>query len=147
MNTERGKYRISLCEGKIIGEIDFDEFFYERGITGPKLTQGVGKVKISAYGGEREIPHFHVWSKAKNFWCAIKLNTPEYFIHGKYVDILNNTQLKAVVKFLKSTCAEKESEKGETNWDFLKCDWNSTSRINYCTVETMPDYEHELKER
>ena len=146
MNDKREKYRINFKP-----ELDLDvssEIFFESSMTGPDISNGIGAVKISVYDSEKEIPHFHVWNEAKNFWCSIKFNTAEYFIHDKYVDTLKPKQIKILVKFLEEPCAKPDAPKDITNWDYLKIQWNrSKNNIAKCTEDEMPDYKTGLKYR
>ena len=94
-------------------------------------------MQVWVYQDEGTLPHFHLISESDGFYSAIRLDVPEYFLHGKYSDTLNSSEKKALQKFL-----SKDAEYEDTsNWRFLRMAWNSTSNMKYlCKVETIPDY-------
>ena len=87
------------------------------------------------------IPHFHISDSANypnnsSIEIAVKIQSPEYFPHGgKYIDKLGSREVKALIKFLKST------EDGENNWEFLIKTWNRNNSNAKIPINVpMPDY-------
>ena len=88
----------------IIGIIDFTDVLNEQEVQGTKrldLGNQIGQCKVEVYSGEGDIPHFHIIGDNSNFGTCIRIYSPEYFLHEKYKDILNNKQCKALNKWMK----------------------------------------------
>ena len=86
------------------------------------------------------IPHFHFKSRDGLDGC-IRLDKPEYFIHGHHTSILNTKQIRSIVKFLKSPYKNR----GISNWEHLIDSWNdNNSKFEFPEDYLMPDYLHEL---
>lgn len=72
------------------------------------LGSNIGQVKINAYGGEGDLPHFHVISKDKKktdrsgrpFHACVRLDTNRYFNHGFKNGEFNNDELKRLYEIL-----------------------------------------------
>ena len=89
-----------------------------------------------------KIPHFHY--RKKNDWnkfhTCIKIEKPEYFIHGNKDGILNNKQKKALINFLKS---KPNNKRYNTNWEVLVDLWNfNNSDVEVDEDLEMPDYKN-----
>ena len=93
-----------------------------------------------------KIPHFHYVdenSRGKNrktgFNSCVKIESAEYFCHGKYCDRLNTKQRKELQEFLSSPF-EKPRFHG-TNWDYIVMLWNmNNSDVEVSEDMNMPDY-------
>ena len=91
---------------KIIpGELDL-EFIIDENykIKGKVLEKG--KSKVIVYNNEGVYPHCHVYlyegsSKEKDI--CVRLDTAEYFSHGKHVDKFNSKEKEAFIKFMNDT--------------------------------------------
>lgn len=79
-------------------------------------------------------PHFHVYND--HFSTAIRLDTNEYFIHGKYKDKLNDRQAKILDEFLRGF------DKGIdiSRWTLAKYDFNREFPGHIITTKHQPDY-------
>lgn len=98
-------------------------------------------IKVCVYSGEGPIPHIHFYS----IWeggldGCIRLDSPQYFCHGKHISKLNAGQRKAAAAWF----AEKPRlrfKRYDTNWEVLVELWN-TANPQYELPEniTMPDY-------
>ena len=128
----------TIEHGMPIGTITVEDVVMENGhidIDEKKLKN----IQVWVYQDEGTKPHFHLISEEKNFFTAIRLDVPEYFLHGKYKDKLNSAERKALNVFLLKDY-DDDLIKG-TNWQFLRATWNSTSNEKYkCKVKIMPDY-------
>lgn len=86
------------------------------------------------------IPHFHY--RKKGSWeghTCIRLDKPEYFLHGNKQAILNNKQKKELIYFL--SAKPLKAKKFGTNWEFLLSMWNvNNSDIEISEDVQMPDY-------
>lgn len=85
--------------------------------------------------GENEghnIPHFHIFDAQSNMCIAIKLDKPEYFIHGKYTYTLNSKEKKLLVNWLNSSKITKAIKNFEpkNNWENLVFAWNVVNNDN-----------------
>ena len=69
------------------------------------------------------IPHFHTHLKAdgNNFSkdICIRLDEPEYFIHGSHTDTLNTGDCRKTNELLHERYA-----RGMTNWEYLAATWD-----------------------
>ena len=117
---------------------------FEHGLPIGTITVGVGPTNIKTmeiwvYQDEETKPHFHVTSEQNGFYSAIRLDIPEYFVHGKYRGTLSFDEVRALNDFLSERYTSKYI-KG-TNWDFLADSWDIGSKKRYrCKAKTMPDY-------
>lgn len=86
-----------------------------------------------------KIPHLHFKSERLN--GCIRLDRPEYFIHGHHTSTLNTKQIRSFVKFMKSP----HRHGGMTNWEYTLMLWNdNNSEVEFPEDYPMPDYLHEL---
>lgn len=87
------------------------------------------------------IPHFHYRKGNPNnyeFHTCIKLKSPEYFHHTGKEDVLNNKQLKELIKFLQSSSKNKRYS---SNWEQILSLWNDNNSSETVNEEQeMPDY-------
>lgn len=88
-------------------------------------------------------PHFHVsntQSGKKRIDCCIRLDRPEYFLHGKHIyPIKDKEQLDVVIKELKEKVKSKIINQTVTKWKELVLFWNFGNRSR-CYTKRMPDY-------
>lgn len=90
------------------------------------------------------IPHFHIRDYVRSgrsgneFHTCIQFNSNKYFHHDGKEDVLNSSQRKELVEFLRSNY---RGRKGYTNWNKLVDDWNdNNSNMNLEEDINMPDY-------
>ena len=85
----------------------------------------------------KNIPHFHIIGISKKLYCAICLDAPKYFKHGKWKDELNNDQKEKLQNELL-----KKNKNGYTLWETLVNHWNITQEgsKNKVIITNMPDY-------
>ena len=92
--------------------------------------------RFLVFGDEGEnIPHFylHPLGGKKSDEICIRIDKPEYFIHGVYTKTLNTKERKDLRRIL------SEEDEGITFWDLIRCNWNGMhpdSRVS----PGMPDY-------
>ena len=86
-----------------IGTIDFSQIPLDEVSVGKRtFPDGLGECKICVYGGERNIPHFHIESTSSNFVCCVRIYEPYYFIHPGKEGTLNSAQRKELDKYLRT---------------------------------------------
>ena len=96
--------------------------------------------KISIYGGEWPIPHFHFYIDDPNEGGCIRLDKPEYFIHGNHTEKLNSKGRKNLIEWIKSP-HKSFGKYGLTNWQIICIYWDDNNP-NYLFNKDaeMPDY-------
>lgn len=109
----------------VIGEFAVGEPVLEarQRIPNTKGTRALGNFTVEIRQREtcgKGIPHFHVYGK-NGFETCVKIQSPEYFLHGKYKDKFNGKEILALIEFLNS--GSKSGEK--TNWESLKSRWTN----------------------
>lgn len=116
-----------LKEMAVIGEISFKRDM---------------NVDVSVYRREGEnIPHLHL-DCGDSFSCCIRLEVPEYFIHGGHQDILNSKQRKQFDRYMRSTPDKPGARKRfETNWHLAVFLWNQLpNALPVDEDQPIPDY-------
>ena len=86
------------------------------------------------------IPHFH-YRKSGNWddHTCICLESAQYFHHGNKQAVLNKSQRKELVDFLKAK--PTKAPLYDTNWRYLVDAWNmNNSKVNVDSNLEMPDY-------
>ena len=115
------------------------------------LDVGVEKLKIQVHpigtdmqtssALEGPIPHAHI-NKGREPYTCIRLDIPEYFLHGQYRKTFSeqgNGKLKKVLDtFMRERCSKDD---GMTNWEYLCNEWNKGNPIQMVDVaKGQPDY-------
>ena len=80
------------------------------------------------------IPHVHIIdtsTRGKEFDCCVKLETNEYFVHGKHLDTFNSKQCKLFDNFMKQPC---RSPKYRNNYEFAVEMWNANNSNSYVQI-------------
>lgn len=85
--------------------------------------------KISIYGGEGPVPHFHFWVDDPNAGGCIRLDKPEYFKHGNHVEELNSKSRRRMISWLQSP-HKSLGKYGLTNWQVICIYWDDNN-IDY----------------
>ena len=95
-------------------------------------------IEIHIYGREGSVPHFHFYDKKTGRMGCIRLDTAEYFQHGrgKYADKLNSKEIKNLIDFLK----EQHKRLPISNWEYLIILWNDNNPNFEIDELPMPDY-------
>lgn len=126
----------------IFGELELDDLFEEKTIDNRSISvKRHGMCKLSIYDNEGLIPHFHIENSDKSFQCCVRLDKPEYFIHGSKTDTLSNTEIMKLIKILQSNVKSKKFKM--TVYEYACLMWNQgTSNIKNQISEDMdiPDY-------
>ena len=80
-------------------------------------------------------PHFHLHPKGgrKKDDIVIRIDVPEYFLHGSYSRTLNTKEKKDLIAALNS------EYDGESLWEAIRRGWNRLHRDKRVDVE-IPDY-------
>lgn len=119
-----------------------------------KNVKGMGDYKIYVYDEHKgPIPHFHLFDSDNKEHCCICIFEPMYFSHGKHSGTLKGNQDKALDKFFRSPCKEKNAADGITNWDYMVNLWNKENKGSGYEYEPVyeyvdqPDYRHMKGER
>lgn len=102
----------------------------------PTLSYGYVIVRINPKERTGDVPHFHLHlkdTKVKDDIC-IKLEGPEYFIHGTHTGTLNSRDKKKLQRAL------EEVDDGMTNWEFLRRSWNRYYPDRRVSSREIPDY-------
>ena len=98
---------------------------------------GIGTVTIHVYGGEGEIPHFHIRNKNGSFETCVRLYEAKYFKHQGKSDSLNSKQMK----FLDKAMRTRHKDLVETNWEFACVLWDSANKTSlFSKSKKQPDY-------
>lgn len=124
-------------EKELVGAILDEQAAYEMAQVG-KLD--IDNIEIWVWPNEGGYePHFHFWNTDRTIDGCIKLETNEYFPHGRYRSTLNSKQRKMLVKFLNSPA---KNFPGLTNWNVVIGMWNSSNSQKPVDLDApMPDYE------
>lgn len=83
------------------------------------------------------IPHVHVRdsnSQGQEFETCVRLDRPEYFLHGRYANKMNHRQKKAFADFMR---AKPTKAHYDTNYEFAVEMWN----VNNSDVDVMKRYD------
>lgn len=96
-----------------------------------------------------KIPHVHVRdsnSQGMNFETCVRLDKPEYFLHGHYTDKMNHKQRKVFADFMR---AKPIKAHFNTNYEFAVEMWNTNNSSTDVTEQydangniIIPDYEN-----
>jgi len=89
-------------------------------------------------------PHFHVFDSNTNgskFSSCIRIDVPEYFVHGHYQDTLNTGDRDALAVFLQQISPRDGQHR--TNWERIVDEWNRNPNRPRVRCVKMPDY-HQL---
>lgn len=120
----------------------FDLNFYGNYVVsvnfGSGLKQNSGR---SDNGGK---PHAHI-NLGNQYISCIRLDEPEYFLHGPYRKELDSKTKRRLIKFLKSEYNGDEHDglpdEPITNWEYLAYKWNSSEPVKYVDIDKgIPDY-------
>ena len=101
-----------------------------------------GSYKVTVYGGEGSIPHFHIYDKQTKRQICVKILEADYFKHGKYQDELFRDEVKDLAKWLKLPHEAKRHPNYKiTNYERI-CDlWDENNpKYELPAKITMPDY-------
>lgn len=119
------KYYTHLLEGKLLEMCELGRF---------------DEYKVLIYGSEGPVPHLHFQSTKGGKKGCVRLDKPEYFIHGKYKDRLNSKELKQFIEFLKSP-HRLLGKAGISNWQMIIVYWGDNNPDYRLDIDTqMPDY-------
>lgn len=96
--------------------------------------------KITVFGNEGPIPHFHFESLDGTIDGCIRLDKPEYFKHGTHQSTLKHKERRKMIEWLQ-TPHKSLGEYGLINWKVICIYWDDNN-INYPFNKnaTMPDY-------
>lgn len=83
--------------------------------------KGIGSCRIDVYGGEGDIPHFHITGENGKFKTCIKIYSAEYFKHGTKQGELSNKGARELNDWLQSE--NKIAANGNTNWEVIRLMW------------------------
>lgn len=96
--------------------------------------------RISIYGGEGPIPHFHFYTNNPDAGGCIRLDKPEYFIHGNHKEKLSSKDRKNITKWLQSP-HKSFGKYGATNWQVICIYWDDNNPTHPFNKDAeMPDY-------
>lgn len=98
------------------------------------------KCKVTVYGKEGPIPHFHFYDIPTKRQGCIRIDVAEYFNHGKYNDTLSRDEIKILHMWLTSP-HQSFGTYGLSNYDVICIYWDDNNP-NYRMPEkpTMPNY-------
>ena len=97
--------------------------------------------KITVYGSEGPILHFHFETLDGKVKGCIRLDRAEYFNHGPYQDRLSSRDRKRMVDWLNSP-HKHFGKVGYTNWQVICVYWDDNNHDNLFNADTpMPNYE------
>lgn len=86
-----------------------------------------------------KIPHFHIFDVDRRFKTCVRIDMPQYFHHGEYIDVLNRRGRDALNKLLQMQLLVD----GEcvTNWERIVKVWNDNpERLNIGINVAQPNY-------
>lgn len=88
------------------------------------------------------LPHFHIWDKNSQggkFHTCVQIKQPAYFHHTCKEGVLNTSQRKELVEFLKSK--PTSTKKFSSFWEAILTMWNlNNSAMMVDEEQPMPDY-------
>ena len=88
--------------------------------------KGIGSCRIDVYGGEGDIPHFHITSESNNFRTCIKIHSAEYFNHEtKYQDQLSGKGARQLNDWLQTE--NSIFRHNITNWEVIRNMWEASN--------------------
>lgn len=115
-----------------IGTISFTDSFNEVEVSKRSdrfNSKKIGECKVEIYGGEGQIPHFHMYNLNKTFDTCICIYSNNYFSHGgKYTDKLNAKQCKDLYDWLKEP--NTKAAVPMTNWQMIVTMWEGNNGDN-----------------
>ena len=129
-----------------IGTIIFEDIFTEDEISAntyrPNFGKKVGECKIHVYGGEYNVPHFHIVGTNGKFESCVCIYSNNYFSHGgKYKDKLSGKQCKQLDEWLRLPVRLLDSA---SNWQFIMVTWEHANQDckfpEYRKTRIQPDY-------
>ena len=135
IHISKNKYTIGSIDDFVTNEIE------EVTISTNEISK-VGVVKISVYGGEGPVPHFHI--EGKDFSCCVCIFDNRYFDHGIHQDILNTKQLKELDRFMRDKSSINEKL---TNWEAAKFIWEAANIENNDDISMVLRYKLEYKNK
>lgn len=96
----------------------------------------------SVYGKEGSVPHFHFYTRDKKISGCIRLDAPDYFVHGKHKAKLNSKEKKQLIEWLNSFHeGYKKLGVKLTIYSYICILWNDNNQNHlFDTPENMPDY-------
>lgn len=98
------------------------------------------KYRICVYGKEGSYPHFHFYKDDPKTGGCIRLDVPEYSVHGSYTEKLNSKDRKKLVKWLMQP-HKSFGKYGLTNWRIICIYWDDNNPNYLFNKEaSMPDY-------
>lgn len=109
---------------------------------------GFCSIKLSVYGNEGSIPHFHFYKgiapekgipQDVSGGGCICITTPKYFSHGSHEERLTRKEINGMIEFLKSP---NKVVKDRTNWKHIIELWNENNpeQIQVDTEAEIPNY-------
>lgn len=123
-------------------EIEFSENINEQEIIGSKPfnPKKLGRCKVTVYGGEGNVPHFHIENLDRTFSTCICIYSNNYFSHGgHYEDTFSSKQRIQLNQWLSQPNAEIFKM---SNWEMICAAWErGTPDCKFKEkVDTQPDY-------
>lgn len=96
----------------------------------------------SVYGKEGSVPHFHFYTKDKKISGCIRLDAPDYFVHGKHKSKLSSKERKQLMEWLNSFHEGYKKLGVElTIYSYICILWNDNNQeYLFEAPENMPDY-------
>jgi hypothetical protein len=96
----------------------------------------------SVYGKEGSLPYFHFYTKDKKISGCIRLDAPDYFVHGKHKAKLNSKEKKQLIEWLQSKETPfKKFTDVLTVWEYICILWNENNLDAPMDLNIkMPDY-------
>lgn len=90
---------------------------------------------------EGVIPHAHINLGMEPYTC-VRLDSPEYFLHGGYRKTFSEHGDGKLKKFLDSFMRKRCGKNGSmTNWEYLRNEWNKGNPIQMVDItKGQPDY-------
>lgn len=104
-----------------------------------------GSFKITVYGGEGPIPHFHIYDKQTKRKICLKIGKAEYFKHGQYTNELDRDERKLLQKWLSLPNEDiwMDTKEKSSNYREICIEWNRNNRNCRVDVDqSIPDYAH-----
>lgn len=84
------------------------------------------------------VPHFHFWTVDRKIGGCLKLESAEYFKHGKHQSELGSHQRRQLCEFLQKPA---KNFPGLTNWQVVLGMWNSSNpQAQVDLNQQMPNY-------
>ena len=101
--------------------------------------------KIAVFENEGNVPHFHIYDKQSKRKICLKIESPEYFKHGKYQNELMRDERKDLQKWLSlpNESIWEDERRVVSNYKVICLLWNMNNKQHKVDInQSISDYIH-----